>query len=570
MSYIVFARRYRPQNFDQIIGQDHISQTLKNAISENRVAHAYLFSGPRGVGKTTTARIMAKALNCKKGPTQDPCGECPNCLDITAGSSVDVQEIDGASNRGIDEIRALRENVKFAPASSKYKIYIIDEAHQITDAAFNALLKTLEEPPDHVVFILATTEPQKVPLTILSRCQRYRFKPLSSKEIVTVIEKIMGTESIKIDKTALQMITASCGGSMRDALSLLDQVVSFASNEITAEHMQDLLGFLPKEIVTSAAKALSARDSAGLLGLIKKTNDEGYSLTQFAKDLREHLRKLLLFKINPEALEIIPEEEKTLSEQKELFGVPWLLRAGKMISKAMDDMKYSDEPRLVLELHMLKLAQPYVPASELMEKLEKMESGIPPEDGPAQPPSVRYAEKNAEDGSDKLEFGVKEQAAPRQQAGPGGEQNTVVKETDGAASVWDAVVSDIRKNRPLVGSILQGAGARNGSGNVFNVIVQNQFQADSVARNQGLIEECIQKKTGQRYAVRPVIEEKPQASKQEAPEVVAEEIVAENGGGNPGAVEVFEVEEEVSAKKSVPSGLEKIASKFPGKITKKK
>src|SRR5512133_2494821 len=183
MSYQVLARQWRPQVFEDVVGQSHITTTLQNAISQNRLAHAFLFSGPRGVGKTTTARILAKALNCKEGPTATPCGKCSNCLEITSGSSVDVEEIDGASNRGIDEIRALRENVKFAPAASKHKIYIIDEAHQITDAAFNALLKTLEEPPSHVVFILATTEPQKIPLTILSRCQRYRFRLLSSKEI---------------------------------------------------------------------------------------------------------------------------------------------------------------------------------------------------------------------------------------------------------------------------------------------------------------------------------------------------------------------------------------------------
>jgi DNA polymerase-3 subunit gamma/tau len=320
MSYVVLARRYRPQTLEQVIGQEHISRTLENAIEENRVAHAYLFSGPRGVGKTTTARILAKALNCKNGPTPAPCGECVNCEEIAAGSSVDVQEIDGASNRGIDEIRALRENVKFAPASSKYKIYIIDEAHQITDAAFNALLKTLEEPPDHVVFILATTEPQKIPVTILSRCQRYRFRLLSAKEVYSTLERIIQKEGFEIEPAALQIIVSSAGGSLRDALSLLDQAISFVSGKVTHKDIQNLLGFLPKEIICSFTEALSRADSAEILSIIKEVTEQGYNLLQFCRDLREHLRSLLLFKLNPAILEITDDDKRVLANQKDAWS----------------------------------------------------------------------------------------------------------------------------------------------------------------------------------------------------------------------------------------------------------
>ncbi|MCL1901723.1 MAG: DNA polymerase III subunit gamma/tau, partial [Firmicutes bacterium] len=249
MSYLVLARKFRPQNFDEVIGQEHISQTLKNAISENRIAHAYLFSGPRGCGKTTMARILAKALNCKNGPTANPCGVCENCVEIGKSANIDVLEIDGASNNGIDEIRALRENVKFSAANSKYKIYIIDEAHQITTQAFNALLKTLEEPPAHVVFILATTEQHKIPVTILSRCQRYRFKLISTKEIANAIKNIGQKEGFEIDDDALSIVVSASGGSMRDALSLLDQAVSSSVGKITGDYIRGLLGLLPKEII---------------------------------------------------------------------------------------------------------------------------------------------------------------------------------------------------------------------------------------------------------------------------------------------------------------------------------
>ncbi len=373
MSYVVLARKYRPKNFDQIVGQEHVSKTLKNAISENRVAHAYLFSGPRGVGKTTTARILAKSLNCKQGPTHDPCGHCPNCVEIAAGTSVDVQEIDGASNRGIDEIRALRDNVKFAPASSKYKIYIIDEAHQITDAAFNALLKTLEEPPEHVVFILATTESQKIPLTILSRCQRYRFRLLSSKEIMDSLQRLVEAESFRIEPAALQTITTSAGGSLRDALSMLDQAVSFVSGEVKLGDMQSLLGFLPKEIIYSTIDALSKNDSAKLLSIIKEISEQGYSLLQYARDLREHLRYLMILSLNSSVLEVTPDELKELEKRKTIFSVPWLIRSGHMLSRALDELRWSEQPRLVLELHMLRLAQPFESVKELIERIESLE-----------------------------------------------------------------------------------------------------------------------------------------------------------------------------------------------------
>ncbi|OEG69395.1 hypothetical protein ATZ36_09805 [Candidatus Endomicrobiellum trichonymphae] len=322
MSYLVLARKFRPQNFDEVVGQEHISQTLKNAISEKRIAHAYLFSGPRGCGKTTMARILAKALNCKDGPTIKPCGVCENCIEISKSSSVDVLEIDGASNNGIDEIRALRENVKFSTASSKYKIYIIDEAHQITAQAFNALLKTLEEPPSHVVFIMATTEHHKIPITILSRCQRYRFKLISGAEMVCAIKNIGQKEGFELDDEALNIVTSASGGSMRDALSLLDQAVSSSNTgRITGDYMRGLLGLLPKDIIVSVTDNIAKGDIHAILKIVKEIYEQGYNILQFARDLRDHLRNVMIYSINPAVAEISFEDKKIFDIQKTLFTV---------------------------------------------------------------------------------------------------------------------------------------------------------------------------------------------------------------------------------------------------------
>jgi DNA polymerase-3 subunit gamma/tau len=580
MSYVVLARRYRPQSLDEIIGQEHVSRTLKNAIAENRVAHAYLFSGPRGVGKTTTARFMAKALNCKKGPTATPCGTCPNCVEIAAGSSMDVQEIDGASNRGIDEIRALRDNVKFAPASSKYKIYIIDEAHQITDAAFNALLKTLEEPPSHVVFILATTEPQKIPITILSRCQRYRFRLISAKEISATLHKIIKNEGFSVEEAALQTITQSAGGSMRDALSLLDQAISFTSGKVTAAGMQDLLGFLPKELITAAAAALVNEDMPALVTLVKDVAEQGFNLLQFARDLREYLRQILLQKLSPEALEISDHDRQLLISQQNLFSPAWLIRAGHLLTRALDEMRWSDQPRLILELALLRLAQPYAQVAELVERLEKLEKNIPldPDEHPASrkplvpPPAARPAAREISFGSPAGGTLPPAPVASPQPVIPAPE----TREPDAGyaasgdiAAAWSATVAELKKTRPIIGSLVATAVVRGLSGAAFTIAVSGSFQQEGIKRNQAAIEQILSTHFGSALTVRVAIEAGSPAA---AVEVTEEIVVAEEAAPPPAQdALLFQVEGDLSSSKGeIPAGLEKIASKFPGKITKKK
>jgi DNA polymerase-3 subunit gamma/tau len=294
LAYQVLARRWRPQKFEDVVGQDHVVRTLQNAISSGRIAHAYLFTGVRGVGKTSIARILAKALNCEKGPTPTPDNSCSICNEITAGTSVDVLEIDGASNTGVDDVRELRENVRYMPQSSRYKIYIIDEVHMLSNAAFNALLKTLEEPPPHIIFIFATTEPQKIPATILSRCQRFDFKRIPREKILESLKQISISEGVTIEESDLRLIAREAEGSMRDALSLLDQVISFAGKMVPKGEVQKALGIIDRTWVTEMAQGIIDRDSARALEVLAKGYEHGYDLKQMLKDLIAHFRNMAI------------------------------------------------------------------------------------------------------------------------------------------------------------------------------------------------------------------------------------------------------------------------------------
>ena len=378
MEYLVLARKWRPQVFEDVVGQDHVVKTLKNAISHNRVAHAFIFSGPRGVGKTTVARILAKALNCEKGPSETPCNECTNCREITEGTSMDVHEIDGASNRGIDEIRELRENVKFSPASSHYKIYIIDEVHMLTKEAFNALLKTIEEPPSHVIFIFATTETNKVPATILSRCQRFDFRRISKKLIINKLEQIARMEKISISETGLSLLAEGGDGSMRDAQSIFDQVISYAGTDIKDSDIKELLGLTDRRLLFDLSAAVFERNAGKCLKIIDEGYYSGLDMKYFYQMLLNHFRNLLLTKIagdNVSLIDLGESEIEKLSDQVKDVSRETLQRLLDIFMDEEEDIRKSIDPRLNIELALVRMAylEPMIPLDEILSKMERLE-----------------------------------------------------------------------------------------------------------------------------------------------------------------------------------------------------
>ncbi len=382
MSYLVLARKYRPQTFSEVVGQEHITRTLANAFAQERVHHAFLFCGPRGVGKTTAARILGKALNCVKGPTADPCGECQNCESITNGSAVDYFEMDGASNRGIDSIRDLREAVRYQPAVFRKKVYVIDEVHMLTTEAFNALLKTLEEPPPHVTFVLATTEPHKIPNTILSRCQRYDFKLVPSARLIEHIETIYKAESLGYEAAAIGLIVRESGGSVRDALSLADQVISFVGDEkITEARVAEVLGVADRALTRALVGALSGGDAKTALETVDAAVARGVDEVQIARAIVRCVRDLAVLQAAPGADYLVDgsaEERADLAAQAKQIDRARVTQMYERMLRACDDLAVTQMPRLALELALIDIAgsEPVVPIGVLVDRLEGMERRI--------------------------------------------------------------------------------------------------------------------------------------------------------------------------------------------------
>ena len=370
MANLVLYRKYRPQTFAEIIGQEHVVQTLTNAISSNSVSHAYIFSGPRGSGKTTIARLLAKTANCRdRKPGQfEPCNKCSSCLEIMEARSLDFIEIDAASHRGIDEIRELRDGVKFAPVKEKYKVFIIDESHQLTKEAANALLKTLEEPPSHVIFILATTEIHKMIPTIISRCQRFDFRKLNLAEITSRLNFISGKENVKFEKSALELIALNSGGSVRDSESLLDQVLAFAGDlgkngEIKVKDIKELLGVADVETIGKFVDFLCEKNAAGALKHLQETFEKGYDPQEFSKTLIRYLRQTLILKIsmdsaNPILIGLAKEDQERMKKQAEKFSQKEIQIALSLFLDAENKTKYSSIPQLPLELAVVDFINP--------------------------------------------------------------------------------------------------------------------------------------------------------------------------------------------------------------------
>ncbi len=448
MSYEVLARKYRPQTFSGLTGQEHVSRTLQNAIDTGRVAHAFLFTGARGVGKTSTARILAKALNCEQGVSLEPCNVCPHCKEITDGSSTDVFEIDGASNTGVDDVRELRDNSRYLPSHSRYKIYIIDEVHMLSTNAFNALLKTLEEPPDHVKFIFATTEPHKLPITILSRCQRFDFKRVPLIKIVGRLREIADQEGIAISDAALALVARKGDGSMRDSITCFDQVLAFCGNTVADEDVANLVGVVDRRLLADISAAVFRADSQGALEGVKRVDAFGYNVRQFTQELVAHFRNLLIIRSVPKPQEILDLAEAELDELKQQAAEQQpsdIQRRLTLLVKAESEMAHASFPRLLLEMALLKMAalQPVLPITQLLDRIKHLETGV------AHTTPDLWAKQQA--------AAVASPAPPRQATAIKPAEPQVQKPSvpAGVGQSWDHFVSFCQEQKPPLAALLE-------------------------------------------------------------------------------------------------------------------
>jgi len=472
MSYLVLARKYRPQNFEELVGQSHITELLRKSIESGRIAHAFLFCGPRGIGKTSCARILAKSLNCQQGPTLKPCGECSACLEIANGNSFDVIEIDGASNRGIDEIRTLRENVKFAPSYGRYKIYIVDEVHMLTSDAFNALLKTLEEPPEHVKFIFATTEVHKVPATILSRCQRFDFKRIQVEVIMANLQSICVKENLKANEEALFAIAKASGGSMRDALSILDQLSALSEKGIDAADVFSMLGMVEIEFLFDLTDALIARSCVKALDIFNQIIERGKDIKQLGKDLTEHFRHLMIVKVGGVSLNGLIDYpsgvKQRLATQAEKITIAGILRAIELFIEAQETAKVMETLRMPLEVAFAKLC--YGGATGIIASTPPVATASAPKSAPV--PSVTTV-----------------QASTPAQAAPKAPIVTIKAETlEAIKQHWNALTHEVSRRKMAVATYLQeGTPCEFKAGRlVIGFAKGNNFAMDSLSSKENL------------------------------------------------------------------------------------
>lgn len=487
MSYQVSARKWRPQSFSEVVGQGHIIQTLKNAILNKRIGHAYLFSGPRGVGKTTMARIFAKALNCIKGPAPEPCNECEMCREITGGFCTDVVEIDGASNTGVDNVRELRENVKYASSKGKYRVYIVDEVHMLSKAAFNAFLKTLEEPPPHIIFIFATTEPNKIPETIISRCQYFEFKKISIEEVVEQLTRVVKREGIEISGEMLTIIAKSAEGSMRDALVSLDQIISFSGNIIKEEDVKIVLGFVGREVISTLLGSIIKKDIHQILELIKKLNANGTDFRIFCKEFLEYVRNLIIVKAvtEPEGLINLPAAEiRHLGSEAEKMSIEELQQIFNSILKIEGELKYSSQPTLVLEMALIRMTQMgrILAIDEILKKLDSLAK-------------TGYGIKNQDNFQSSATISVSN-------VQPKTEDSETAND---AIKLWERIKEGVSAKKPSLGGILEDMklSAIKGDEVVlgFSENASESFYTQAVFSNEDIIKDAVREILGKNLRI---------------------------------------------------------------------
>lgn len=514
MSYEVFARKYRPQTFDDIVGQTHVTRTLKNAVEQNRLAHAYLFVGPRGTGKTSTARILAKALNCIHAPTVTPCGKCDNCCEIAGGNSLDVIELDAASNRGIDDVRELRDNVRYAPAKSRFKIYIVDEVHMLTKEAANALLKTLEEPPKHVIFCLATTEPEKLPITILSRCQRFDLHRIAANLIAQQLQTIASKEKLTLEPAAAHAIARGAEGGMRDAESMLDQLVPFCGEKITEPDVLNVFGFTSQQTVIDFVGRILRGATPDALALLHQQCEAGKDMMKLMSDAMAYLRDLLVFKVKPDALsdEASVEVRAAFKEQAPLLQTDRLLELIDQFAAAEGRMKWAPNKKLHFEVAVIRAIQTLdqTTLDEVIDNLNSLRAG-----------------KAIDVATDRRPAGGKSVASHDTIVGtgdPGDKPDTSVDVNE----IWGKVVGEIRTRRPFIKNWIEEAQPLGLNGRNFEL----GFPADqgmvmehlSSRANREFLEKLLKEISGRDWALKFLVRENQNSKAKKTPAIVHEAV----------------------------------------------